>query len=394
MRMPWITRAPPSGTGTGPARAAPPRRGGFRRRSPPASAPRPARPPPPRGGARRTCLGTGLVVLDVVYPLRAAAPRCSAGGSCCNVLTILAWLGWQSCPVARLGDDPYAERILRDMARFGVDPSFVEADPLVSTPRIIQRTLGGTPPLPPRHEFLFSCEHGRRLPRWSAPGRAGREAAMGGVPAPDVFYFDRATAGALDMARRCRAAGSLVVFEPPAPPRSAAARRCAQAADVVKACRGAGGPLSGPWPDGGQLRIGTLSEDGLEYEAKLGKRVVSGRLPAVRTDSIADTSGAGDWLTAGFLHMLPGNRRPTVASRRSLERALRFGQSLSAINCRYAGARGAMYSNTAEAVSSAARTAASAGVVDPKMLGDGRGAAASAAPPGGRCAACTCGSRP
>lgn len=79
--------------------------------------------------------------------------------------------------------------------------------------------------------------------------------------------------------------------------------------------------------------------------------------------------------------------------RRSLERALRFGQSLSAINCRYAGP-GAMYSNTAEAVSSAVCAAASAGAVDPKMLGDGRATAATAAPPGGRCAACACGSRP
>lgn len=214
---------------------------------------------------------------------------------------------------------------------------------------------------------------------------------MGGVPAPDVFYFDRATAGALDMARRCRKAGALVVFEPPVPPRSDTAKRCAMASDIVKACRGTDGPLPGPWPDEGQLRIGTLSGDGLEYEARLGGRAVSGRLPAVRTDSIIDTSGAGDWLTAGFLHMLPGAGRPAGATKRSLDRALRFGQSLSAINCRYAGARGAMYSNTAEAVVSAAHAAASAGVVDPGPLGGGSGAAASDEPPGARCAACACG---
>ena len=290
--------------------------------------------------------------------------------------------------MAHLGDDSYAGRIVRDMSLFGVDSSFVETDPLVDTPRIVQRMLGGPPP--PRHGFFFRCEHGRRLPRWRAPGRAGREAAMGGAPSPDVFYFDRATAGALDMARRCQGAGALVVFEPPAPPKSAVGRECAQLADVVKACRGGDGSLPDPWPARGQLRIATMSEEGLEYEARLGERAVSGRLPAVRTDSIADTSGAGDWLTAGFLHMLPAGGRPAGASRRSLERALRFGQSLAAINCRYAGARGSMYSNTADAAVSAARAAASAGAVDPGRLKGGRGVAASADAPGSRCAACAC----
>lgn len=347
-----------------------------------------ARASVPRGGDARTCLGIGLVVLDVVYSPDAAAPSCYAGGSCCNVLTILAWLGWRSLPVAHLGDDSYAGRIVRDMSLFGVDSSFVETDPLVDTPRIVQRMLGGPPP--PRHGFFFRCEHGRRLPRWRAPGRAGREAAMGGAPSPDVLYFDRATAGALDMARRCQRAGALVVFEPPAPPKSAVGRECAQLADVVKACRGGDGSLPDPWPARGQLRIATMSEEGLEYEARLGERAVSGRLPAVRTEPIVDTSGAGDWLTAGFLHMLPAGGRPAGASRRSLERALRFGQSLAAINCRYAGARGSMYSNTADAAVSAARAAASAGAVDPGRLKGGRGVVASADAPGSRCAACAC----
>ena len=213
---------------------------------------------------------------------------------------------------------------------------------------------------------------------------------MGGAPAPDVFYFDRATAGALDMARRCQGAGALVVFEPPAPPKSDVGRQCVQLADVVKACRGGNGALPDPWPARGHLRIATMSEDGLEYEARLGERAVSGRLPAVRTDSIADTSGAGDWLTAGFLHMLPARGWPAGSPRRSLERALRFGQSLAAINCRYAGARGSMYSNTADAAVSAAHEAASAGAVDPGRLKGGGGAAASAGAPDGRCAACAC----
>ena len=349
---------------------------------------------PPAAG--RTCLGTGLVVLDVIYPAGAARPRCLAGGSCCNVLAVLAWLGWRSCPVARLGDDPDAGRIVRDMSRFGVDASHVHRDPMIATPRIIERQVAGPRP---RHEFHFRCGHGRRLPRWRPPGAAARSAALGAVPAPDVFYFDRATQGALDMARRCRRAGALVVFEPPRRQEDDSLRQGMRLADVVKGCAGAsGGSSFGAWADApaaGQLRIATKSEEGLEYEARDAcGRAAAGSMPAVQAGrGVVDAAGAGDMLTAGFLHALPacaaGRRGLAGASKASLDGALRFGQALSAINCRYAGARGAMYANTAEAAASAAKAAASSGRVDPRRLGAARDAGARAH--GGRCGAYACG---
>lgn len=339
--------------------------------------------------AARTCLGTGLVALDVIHPLHEPAPHFRAGGSCCNVLTILAWLGWRSFPVARTGDDPDGKWIAQDMSKFGVDMSHVERDPRISTPRIIQRSLGGPQP---RHRFFFRCRHGKRLPRWRPPGKAGRSAASADVPSPDVFYFDRASAGALEMAGRCQRAGATVVFEPPAPPKSAVSMRCARMSSVVKACGSMDRPGSSPWagaPARGQLRITTMSEAGLEYEARLGGRTAAGGLPAIRAGPIIDTSGAGDWLTAGLLHALPARagqgKGLEGTSKASMERALRFGQSLAAINCRYAGARGSMYANTAKAVVLAAEDAASAGEVDPRRLGIAQGTRGRG--PGG----CACG---
>ena len=223
---------------------------------------------------------------------------------------------------------------------------------------------------------------------------------MAGVPSPDVFYFDRAGKGALDMARRCQRAGALVVFEPPALPKSTISRQCARLADVVKTCGRAGLSGSRLWagaPAGGQLRIATRSEEGLEYEARLagGRRAISGEMPAIRTDAIVDTSGAGDCLTAGFLHALPartgaGARKGLAGmSKASLERALRFRQALASINCRYVGARGLMYANTAKIAASAAKAAMSSGRVDAGRLGVLRGAGGRAS--GGRCGAYDCG---
>jgi len=56
-----------------------------------------------------TCVGTGLIALDMVFNGdRGESPRFWAGGSCGNVLTILAYLAWHSYPVARFGDDEAA----------------------------------------------------------------------------------------------------------------------------------------------------------------------------------------------------------------------------------------------------------------------------------------------
>ena len=66
-------------------------------------------------------IGTGLVALDVVIPNGLAVdPQLCAGGTCGNVLTALAFLGWQSYPIARLGADGAAKRIATDLRQWGV----------------------------------------------------------------------------------------------------------------------------------------------------------------------------------------------------------------------------------------------------------------------------------
>ena len=59
-------------------------------------------------------VGTGLVALDVLLNGDIEHPRLYAGGTCGNVLTILAWLGWSAFPAARVGADDAGRRVSTD----------------------------------------------------------------------------------------------------------------------------------------------------------------------------------------------------------------------------------------------------------------------------------------
>jgi len=55
--------------------------------------------------------GAGLIALDLVLGMDPAAPVKSwTGGTCGNVLSILAFLGWKSFPIARMNGDAASKR--------------------------------------------------------------------------------------------------------------------------------------------------------------------------------------------------------------------------------------------------------------------------------------------
>lgn len=291
---------------------------------------------------RPICLGIGMIVLDAIYDNRTEDPVFLAGGSCCNVLTILSYLGWNSLPLARLGPDPEGDRIVEDMKRWGANTKFVERDPGISTPRIIERISRGDSP---HHRFYLKCEHGIRLPRRRALSLNRLEVAMHALPAkPDVFYFDRADPAALRAAAEFKKRGSTVVFEPLSISGGKTLEQCIKLADIVKYCHTASSHKSEHLRASVPLEIQTKGAEGLAYRARfLGRRewIEVDAIPAPR---LVDAAGSGDWLTAGLIHVLLGRGGPiTASSEKDLLHALRIGQALASINCGFAGARGVMY---------------------------------------------------
>lgn len=302
-------------------------------------------------GTHRTIVGTGLVALDVVVPddLTLHA-RVQAGGTCGNVLAALAYLSWESYPLARLGQDAPMRRVCQDFTQWGVKLDFLSRSEQDGTPVItqyIRRAGGGV-----THSFSWRCPScGADMPRYKPLRLTDLGGLVPKLPLPDVFFFDRLAAATVRLAAHFRERGALVVFEPSGLGDPRLFQDAISAAHIVKFASERIGDTR-PFEDVGspKLLIETGGEEGLRFQARLpGVRNRRWQtMPAIPAPVVLDTAGCGDWCTAGLLHRLPGGGAGGLlnAAEDDLVEALRYGQALAAWNCAFAGARGGMYEVT------------------------------------------------
>ena len=116
------------------------------------------------------CIGTGLIVLDIVVNGDSkVAPRLWAGGSCGNVMIQdLSRLGWKSFPVGRLGHDAASDKIVADLTKFNVTLDFVQFDEKVDIPIIIEQIERGTDGTVSHRFFRICPSCGKWLPSYRA----------------------------------------------------------------------------------------------------------------------------------------------------------------------------------------------------------------------------------
>jgi fructokinase len=283
--------------------------------------------PPPSAVA-----GMGRITLDVVIS-PGLPPRAQAGGTCGNVLANLAFLGWRSVPIARLGDDGPGRIVRADLARCGVDLSLLRLAPEETTPVIAHHVPN-----------VFSCLCpfcGRRLPDFNPMPLADAEAALALAPPCGAFLFDWDSPGSLLVARHFRQAGALVVWEPNYAGPEVDLAAALSVAHVVK-CSAAELPgFAESAPAEVPLVVETHGEAGLRYRH-------CGHwheLPAFSISPIRDAAGAGDWVTAATIHVLA---QTGVSDEGPVREALRLGQAFAAYNCAFEGARGACYAVSRE----------------------------------------------
>ena len=288
--------------------------------------------------------GTGLIALDIVlghYPEGKAFEM--AGGTCGNVLTILSYLGWKAFPISRLDSSSNSIKVSQDMAKWGVYLDFVNLNPTATVPVITQETVLENGEF--RHRFYWkNCPKcGSWLPNYKAVTLEAISHVKEQVEFSDVFFFDRTSPAALDLARCFKKLGSVIFFEPSAKSNPKQLEMALGIADVVKysnqrfqqsPIRMKRKPL---------LEIQTLNRNGLRY--RIGPSEKWSNLPAYLSQDTIDTCGCGDWTTAGIIaHLCTGGiEKMKVKKPTKFIEALRFGQALGAWNSRFEGARSGMY---------------------------------------------------
>ena len=298
---------------------------------------------------RPKVFGTGLVALDLVVGPDTDTPvRSWAGGTCGNVLSILAYLGWDAYPIARMNDDVASDRVRADMQHWGVRLDWTGCTPTTHTPIIVQKIRRGRDGRT-GHRFSWSCPHcGKWLPRFKAITVGAVEKVRPALAGASVFFLDRLSRAALTLAAEASARGALVVFEPSSKSTDKLMAEALALAHVVKYAGSRLAGIGGVMAEDSAtlLEVQTLGEHGLRYRHRLGRRATAWvSLKAVPAPRIADTCGAGDWCTAGLIAKAAvggreGFRRAGV---RGIRAALRHGQVLAAWNCGFEGARGGMY---------------------------------------------------
>ena len=264
------------------------------------------------------------------------------GGSTGNVLSILAFLGWESLPLVNLGRDHVGVTIHREFTKLGANMCHVRLDRGLTSPLLYQ--FAGEPSQAPRYSFACPvCGQARRFHENLVD--SGSDDFVRCAAESNVFFFDRVTAGTVRMAQAARAGGAFVFFEPSSISADRglfdAALSCAHvvkySADRIRE------PLDHCLTSG-FVEIQTLGARGLRFRKhSLAPDWVD--LPALRASSVTDTSGAGDWCTAGFLHALfarcEGSELRDLGYN-DVYSSLRLGQSIAALSVGHLGARGMM----------------------------------------------------
>ncbi len=284
---------------------------------------------------RPQIFGTGLICLDLIKPVE-DFPHVSLGGSCGNVLMILSNFGWQTIPLARIGNDEAGRHILKELLKQSVPTDFIFIDS-TSTPIIVEQLQTSN-----SHSFLLNCSNCKfkfgtsRLLTDQMIRNVLDEGLTKFVELPYggslYFYLDRLSRGLLELVMRMkRDYNATIVFEPQNLSLLEKFPEMHNYVDILKyslskRTKWISPPLDIP------VVIRTEGENG----SMIWINGDPERIAAYHVESFVDAAGAGDWTTAGFLYHI-GERG--LQSKKRIIEAMQFGHALASIKCSYVGPR-------------------------------------------------------
>ena len=228
------------------------------------------------------------------------------GGTCGNVMCMLAYYGEEVYPQAQFDLSEQGHQLKADLERYGCDTRYVENIP-----------SGGT--------AMLDCTHkrdkatGAHTISFRAYGPASRFAKRkqlrerDEVPAflealtfvPDLYFFDAPEAGPRALAAAFAQQGALVYFESEGDRGNEAnERKMRKGFEVSHIIKCSSSNVTAEQLKGyeqGRLLILTDGDKGVRFNLNNGGWIT---LPPIPNDNVQDWEGAGDWTTATFIHQL------------------------------------------------------------------------------------------
>lgn len=287
-------------------------------------------------------VGVGLISLDVlIWDGKLIPVGYYVGGTCGNLMMILAHMGWESYPIARLDETKDAQRIKEDMLNHNVHIDFVSTGD-GKTPVIVQRNFINKDGVP-THKFESRNNIGRfYLDFRSLTLKQANEVIEKIDFVPKVFFYDRVSPAILKLASVFKEKGSIIFFEPSSRGGNVKMfNKCVEVSDIVKFSdqRIKDAHQFDDLKD--KLFVQTQGANGLSF--RLNSEWI--HLEPFMNDNVVDTAGAGDWTAAALINELYKDKEVkeikslTLAG---LKTALNQAQKVGAKSCSYEGARGMM----------------------------------------------------
>lgn len=294
-------------------------------------------------GKKMRIVGTGLICLDIIHKNEDIILM--NGGTCANVLTVLAQLGEEATVlIPRYNTDDQKEFFYKTLEELGVNCVYY-CKTKKNIPRIIEV-------YDERKKHLFytkcwKCERDLLENRFITQKEA--ELLMPQIMDNDVFFTDRISSGIKYIAREYMSMNRKVIYEPNSARNLKAVIEMSKLANVVKfstdriSLETAGIILEQCAEGALELVIATRGERGMSFCYRIDEKHFSEWMegPSIEFVHIKDTSGAGDWLTAGFLHFWSQEKYSLEQDK--IFNMLKKALELSAICSRIEGAQGAFY---------------------------------------------------
>ena len=296
-------------------------------------------------------MGIGFGCVDLVYLDEVkdyAEPVLMNGGTCLNVLTVLAQLGANvKMIMAGTKADAIYKQFLKNCNKLNVNILFMN-NSNNSLPRCIQINSNNS------HKYQQVCPFCNNRLKYATWGRSAKDVEeISGEPEASVLFIDRITMGIKKVIQQYYNRRKIIFFEPNSSRNISSIVGVSFFCDIVKfssskiSKKKADQIVESSLNGNLKLVIVTKGRDGLDFKYRNTTNDSFSEWIEVKPNNIikgGDSSGSGDWLTAGFINrFILMNGKTAIYSVDNIKKALDYAMGLSEIANLSIGAQGPFY---------------------------------------------------